>query len=1290
MKNSFKIFSVIVGLLVILIILRLNSISYPGDIAGNSVIIYLEEFHGYGGLFDIHYKNGRFLLKPFTGNIKLKGSPALKTVEIGDNDLITVETRKFLFNVFPRAATYKEVFRRPLRGIFPTPASKAKFIGGWTTTDGKRERILSRENDRELLKRLLVEIGAAELKKIMIDENTFDGKLLELKPSESDPFAALRARSPHIPIGMIRKWRERRIKKNTPFDIRGGDILKIPYRQSQPGKGLFIKFDFTRVRAVDYLAISYKEKVRPSRPGEQGGREIAFLKSLDTGLSFNINKDKKNAFIGGSGLFSFTLHPGQLLDKLYIPGNIPEGGVTDIKELLDRRLYYRQGSRFFPVTREFLRRLKKALGKKSKEEIPVYFEKNKITWREFDDYDEFKDFSKTAAALIKKMENKGIYRTFSREIAKLNDTHRILGIGLGVEKRHIEKVYYKIPGHTWLNANQVWENTPIVGGIGTFYWGGMIKEGDEPVVFKIRLKKHLPSLRLVAAADYGYSPDGKNYKKKNFFDGVQTLALAPGKKELFIKVWNLKSFNRAAASTNFQAEFILKNPPGESVRLVTDHTWEASVNTVHWAAALVNPSYGRPEPSAPHLDSLWYYEQWNPLYRGIKSRYFRKKFRLKEIPASVSWKIFASGNYILRVNRRVIRTEEDFIKALKKGANRVTVMVSRKGYRKYFNSRRMFTLRDHRILLKQKQVFRASFRKAREVQRPFISDINNTPLAYSSTINGKTRRFYTPGVQTELLSFFGDYARGTWGLEQIFSKPPRENKDEEKITGLQLTLNREWQTIALETMKKMLHANREKELNNPEYKKLKIELAAAEKQLQEKRRQLSTAGGSDGAPAQELLMQAIIALQNKIEDLKEQIAKIKNYFYEASVVLMGPKGEIFTAASYPYDDETMKALNPAISQPYRPGENPYFNRAWKWKYNPGSTVKILDAVSFLYSRDRKDERGRYLFPYLRRLLTRRSSFKNFPRLDLKKSTMLNGREIPFHLRNFQGIVIPGEFCTLQEALAHSYNTYFSYLALHNNRMLTVDSRVYDFEEEREKYKTRFISRANIPISRTYREYPLLQFAEKLFMNRKIDLLHNLKQTAAAVQLARLPNDAFMAVPSHFPVNAYTSANVAHYSIGQGNFQLTALQNALIVSTILNRGILYHPSIIKSAVLTDPGKDENLVVFDPEGDKTRVFPAAVAGQIKEAMKEVVNIGSARGLFLELKGDRQFYAKTGTAETELYKDNSLFTGFVIFRDGTPLIFSVIVPRSGLGARVAGKLTEEFLSAIIAHEDKKGAKL
>lgn len=1280
MKNSFKIFSVIVGLLVVLIILRLNSISYPRDIEDNTEVIYLEEFHDYSSLFDIEYKGNHFLLKPWTVDIKVRGIPVVQTVEIEDNDLITIENRRFLFQIFPHKAAYREVFHRPMIEVFPG-TSKLRYIGGWTKTD--RKEILSKEENQALLKRLLVEIATDELKRTYIDEKTFDGKLLELRMSEEHS-NTLQVKSPHLQIIKIRDWQEQRVKKNTSFKIGDGDILKIPYRNSKAREGLFIKFNFTRSRGVDYLVISYKEKPVPQIAIQEPGQKMAFLKSLDTGITYNISKKRKNAFIGSKGLYSFNLNPGQLLDKLYIPDKIPEGGMVDIKELLDRHMYYRKGNRFYPVTREFLNQLKTVFKKrKNKEEIHQYFQENKITWRKFNSYSEYKRFMKSANSFTRKVENKGIFKTFAREIQRLNIGHQVLGVGLGNDRDMIRDITYKTPGHSWLSAGRVQEHTPIISGITNFYWGDLIKNSDEPVEFKIKFQQPVSNLRLIAVADYGFSLDGKQYTTKNFFDGVQTIAIPKGKKVILIKVWNLKTFNKTIGSTNFQVELELKNPEGEDMYLSGDNTWEASINGVHWSPVRVNPPFKLPHPGAGQLNSIWYDEKWDPVYRGIKFRYFRKKFELEEIPQSATWKIYALGNYMLRVNRKVIQTEGDFIKALKKGRNVITVMVTRQGYIKRFAFSRMFKIQDNRILLKHRQVQRSSFKRAVLSEKAVVSDINKIALAYDSEINGKSQRFYTSQALTELLFFLGSPAEGIWGLEEIFSKIFQENQ----LANIQLTINQQWQHIVLEAMKKTLQANREKELKNPKYKKLLNQLETARAQLQKRRDQLSTGSTT----RQQQIMQAIIQLQDQVESIKSQISKIKNYFYEAAVVLMTPKGEIRTAASYPYNEDTMKELNPGISQPYRPRENPYFNKSWQWNYNPGSTAKVLDCVAFLDSKDKRDEKGRYLFPYLRTLLTSKNSFKDFPRLDLKGSHMLNGKEIVFRLRNFQGHIIPEGFCSLKEALSHSYNTYFSYLALHNNRMFTHDSRVYD-ETIKERYKRIFISKGNIPITRTYTEYPTLVFAERLLLNRRIDLLYNLKDTPFESKLVRMPNDAFMAVESIFPVNAYTPANIAHYSIGQGNFQLTALQNAVIVSTIFNRGVLYYPYIIKAIEpkLNDGNKPIKPIIFDPDRDRIRVFDASIADQIKEALKDVIENGTASGLFREMKKGREFYTKTGTAETELYKDNSLFIGFVRFQDGTSLIFSVIVPRSGIGAKVAGKLTEDILKAIINHENKKGIKL
>jgi len=91
-----------------------------------------------------------------------------------------------------------------------------------------------------------------------------------------------------------------------------------------------------------------------------------------------------------------------------------------------------------------------------------------------------------------------------------------------------------------------------------------------------------------------------------------------------------------------------------------------------------------------------------------------------------------------------------------------------------------------------------------------------------------------------------------------------------------------------------------------------------------------------------------------------------------------------------------------------------------------------------------------------------------------------------------------------------------------------------------------------------------------------------------------------------------------------------------------------------------------------------------------MQSVALRGTAGGVFGDLMKGRIFYAKTGTAETGFSRDNALFTGFVKFRNNEYVVFSVIVPRSGLGARIAGKLTAQIMGDIIEYENKKGNPL
>ncbi|MCU0285825.1 MAG: penicillin-binding transpeptidase domain-containing protein [Acidobacteria bacterium] len=977
---AFLIFCLIILLLVLAILLRFYSIAYPKDIEEKTDIVYLESFDDFSSIFKLQLRDRQFELTPKIIPIQVLGKDIYGPTVIRNGDIISVGKNRFQFKVYPGEYIYKEVYCRPLINVFPGPVS-VKYISGWSRPN--RQQIFANEGNIEILKKTIVEIAPGELETGQVDSKNipFDGPVLELSWKSGKLFVRPLA----FDVVRVRELDEKKFPKDSFVPLRPNDILKIH-------PALYFKFDFREEEGEQCLVISYRhEQKYPTIPEP----EAAVLKSLDTGITYDISLASETLFMGKNGLFSFNIDLSELMEKLYVPNKVPQGRVVDMKELLNRRMYYRKGEEFFPVTLEYLESMDKYI-KKGREELQQYLEKNNIKWRNFKNYNEYLSYKADAQKLIKKMVNKGIYKTYSEEIGKLN--------------------------------------------------------------------------------------------------------------------------NRAAQ----------------------------------------------------------------------------------------------------------INAEKDT------GQSQEEV----------------FKVKKNKLYLVQKQARRAPTYKIKMLQKPTIMDAKGNILAYNSEINGDNRRFFTPDTPTDLLSMLKGNEEEKWALEQIFSRLYRENR----IHEIRLTINRDWQKITLAAIRKVLLENRETEILNPKYLALKDEYNRVKAQL-------ALMGNNQNLP-----------LQVRLSELKKEMYLEKNHFYEAAVVLMDPAGRILTAASYPYDEQTLLELNPDLSPPFRRSLNPLLNRTWKWKYNPGSTAKILDSIAFLSSRDR--------FPYVDRLLSSPSAFAYFPHVDLLGSAMLNGKALRFHLRNFEGHVVPGGFCSLTQAFTHSYNTYFAYVALHTNKVLTDDSSFTDT----------VIKKSIVPISGFYKQYSILEYAEKLFLNREVNLLSNLAGTPIQYELQRMPHDSLIAAASVFPINAYRAADVAHYAIGQGDFQLTALQNAMISSTIFNDGALYFPSIINSITLrTSNNQPGEAITPDPDLNKIQVFPSDVASVIKAAMQEVVVRGTAAGVFGELTKDRVFYAKTGTAETGFSKDNALFTGFVEFQNKEQIIYSVIVPRSGLGARIAGKLTAQIINDIIAYQNK-----
>ncbi|MDQ1351118.1 MAG: FtsW/RodA/SpoVE family cell cycle protein, partial [Acidobacteriota bacterium] len=129
-RHHFLIFCLIIMLIASAILLRLYSISYPKDIEEKTDIVYLESFHDYGSIFKIKLKSGTFFLTPLARRVEVNGKEFPGDIDIHNGDIIAIGDNRFQFKVYPGEYLYKEVFCRPIRSLFPGPAS-VQYIGGW-------------------------------------------------------------------------------------------------------------------------------------------------------------------------------------------------------------------------------------------------------------------------------------------------------------------------------------------------------------------------------------------------------------------------------------------------------------------------------------------------------------------------------------------------------------------------------------------------------------------------------------------------------------------------------------------------------------------------------------------------------------------------------------------------------------------------------------------------------------------------------------------------------------------------------------------------------------------------------------------------------------------------------------------------------------------------------------------------------------------------------------------------------------------------------------------------------
>jgi penicillin-binding protein 2 len=293
--------------------------------------------------------------------------------------------------------------------------------------------------------------------------------------------------------------------------------------------------------------------------------------------------------------------------------------------------------------------------------------------------------------------------------------------------------------------------------------------------------------------------------------------------------------------------------------------------------------------------------------------------------------------------------------------------------------------------------------------------------------------------------------------------------------------------------------------------------------------------------------------------------------------------------------------------------NPLFNRALQAMYPPGSTFKLMNALI-------GQQEG---------VLTPQTAYpcaRGYPPLGGKPKCHPHGSPL-----------------ALNEAIAHSCNSYFSYVF-----KSILDNRKYHGSTV-EGYSA-------------WRSYVLsFGVGEKMGTD--------------------LPFDAKGIVPSAnyydkvFGKNGWRSITVTGVGlgIGQGELSVTPLQMCNITATIANRGYYHIPHIIRNI-----GDHPPLPKW-VEKHYTKVTDRQYYENVIEGMANVVKAGTAR--IAQIPGI-EVCGKTGTAQNPHGEDHSVFVCFAP-RDNPKICLAILVENAGFGAEWAAPIASLMIEKYLTHK-------
>jgi peptidoglycan glycosyltransferase len=148
--------------------------------------------------------------------------------------------------------------------------------------------------------------------------------------------------------------------------------------------------------------------------------------------------------------------------------------------------------------------------------------------------------------------------------------------------------------------------------------------------------------------------------------------------------------------------------------------------------------------------------------------------------------------------------------------------------------------------------------------------------------------------------------------------------------------------------------------------------------------------------------------------------------------------------------------------------------------------------------------------------------------------------------------------------------------------------------------------------------------------------------------------------------------LASSAFGQGNLQVTPLQMLLIAEGVADDGSVPDPILVKQVTAPDGSR----VTGDNPGTYSTVMSAVTAGDVRNAMRQVVTGGS--GFNANIPGVT-VAGKTGTAESGNGAPHAWFIAFA--PETNPRVaVAVIVEHGGEGAFVAAPIARTILEAAL----------